>query len=119
LSWSYDPAKMPTNTVAEQQIYEATLTVGLEPWARYFPGDWIERLASSMSTIHGTIWHRRPMVRASNLRSATIRLDLTARDESEAAATAETLVKRHTPLAGLMEGHYTIQVTSELRGARG
>jgi hypothetical protein len=87
----------------------------LELWARHFPADWITRLGASLSTIQQTAWERRPHVVAQSERQAQVSLDGYALDVADADEHAEILLRRHTPFAGLMDGSFTVTVTSRKR----
>jgi hypothetical protein len=95
--------------------YEATLTIELAEWAHYFPADWVERLAASLATIQQTIWERRPTVTKEGQRRVQVTLDTYGFSQTDASLNAETLLRRHVPLAGLMGGDYMIRVTSTER----
>lgn len=98
--------------------YEATLIVDLRPWAKYFPADWVERLTDSLATIKQTIWEQQPNVSRTGPRSVRISLDTYGRSQTDASSNAEALVRHHIPLAGLMDGDYSINVTSAERPLR-
>lgn len=104
-----------TGTVRPAEPFESELTIELEPWARHFPANWPSRLAASLSTIHQTIWERRPSVVAQGDRQAHVSLDGYGHDVADADEHAEILLRRHTSIAGLMEGSYTVMVTSKRR----
>jgi len=95
--------------------YQATLSIELAEWARHFPADWVERLADSLATIQQTIWEKRPTVVKEGGRRASITLDTYGFSQTDASLNAETLLRRHVPLAGLMGGDYAIKVSSTER----
>jgi hypothetical protein len=97
------------------QPFEATLTIELAEWARYFPADWVERLAASLATIKQTLWERPPTVTPEGPRRVLVRLDTYGFSQTDASDHAETLLRRHMPLAGLLAGDYRIFVTSAER----
>jgi hypothetical protein len=95
--------------------FEAALTIELAEWAHYFPADWVERLAASLATIQQTIWERRPTVTKEGPRRVRVTLDTYGFSRTDASLNAETLLRRHVPLAGLLAGDYMISVTSAER----
>ena len=94
------------------------MTVQLQPWAQHFPVDWVERLTESLATIQQTIWERRPTLAPDGLRGVLVTLDTFGFSPTDASLNAETLMRRHLPLAGLMAGDYTISITSAERPQR-
>ena len=104
-----------TSTVRPAEAFESELTIELEPWDRHSPADWISRLASSLATIRQSAWERTPQVVAESDRRAHVSLDGYADAVADADKHTETLLRCHTPIAGLMEGRYTITVTSRKR----
>jgi hypothetical protein len=94
------------------EAFRATLTVQLAEWARHFPPDWVERLAASLATIQRTIWEKRPTVTRGGQRRVRVVLDTYGFSRTDASLNAETLLRHHLPLAGLMAGDYMISVTS-------
>src|SRR5713101_3677223 len=97
------------------EAFRATLIVELAKWARHFPDDWVERLASSLATIQQTTWEQRPSVTKAGPRRVRVVLDTYGFSRTDASLNAETLLRRHVPLAGLMAGDYMITVTSAER----
>ncbi len=97
------------------KAYEAKLTIVLAEWARHFPPDWMDQLAASLATIHQTIWERSPTVTPEGPRRARVELDTYGFSQTDASHHAETLLRRHMPLAGLLDGDYSISVTSAER----
>ncbi len=97
------------------EAYGAKLTIVLAEWARHFPPDWMDQLAASLATIHQTIWERRPTVTPEGPRRARVELDTYGFSQTDASHHAETLLRRHMPLAGLLDGDYSISVTSAER----
>lgn len=104
-----------TSTVRPAEPFESELTIELVPWARNFPADWMSRLATSLSTIQQTIWERHPNVVGDGQRRAHVSLDGYARDVADANEHAEILLRRHTAVAGLMDGSFTVTATSKPR----
>ncbi|HCF99621.1 MAG TPA: hypothetical protein DEV93_03655 [Chloroflexi bacterium] len=97
------------------EAFRATLTIELADWARHFPADWVERLAGSLVTIQQTIWERPPTVTQEGPRRVRVVLDTYGFSHTDASLNAETLVRRHVPVAGLMAGDYMVSVTSAER----
>jgi hypothetical protein len=95
--------------------FGATLTLELAPWALHFPSDWGQRLTESLATIKQTNWERGPSVTSDGPRRVRVTLDTYGFSPTDASLNAETLLRRHVPLAGLMAGDYTISVTSAER----
>jgi hypothetical protein len=104
-----------TSTVRPAEPFESEMTIELKRWARKFPDDWQSRLAASLSTIQQTIWERRPALVADGDRRAHVSLDGYARDVADASEHAEVLLRRHTSVAGLMDGSFTVTATSKRR----
>jgi hypothetical protein len=104
-----------TSNVRPAEPFESEATIELAPWDRHADPDWISNLAASLSTLQQTIWERKPLVVAEGERKAHVSIDGYAHDVADANEHAEILLRRHTPLAGLMEGSYTITVTSTRR----
>jgi len=104
-----------TSNVRPAEPYESEATIELAPWDRHSHPDWISNLAVSLSTLQQTRWERKPQVVAESDRKVHVSLDGYAHDVADANEHAEILLRRHTPRAGLMEGSYTITVTSTRR----
>jgi hypothetical protein len=90
--------------------FQAVLKIALRPWAHY-PADWAKALSGSLATIHRTMWDRSPEVLPSGERIVEVRLDTYGVNPRDASSSAESLLRRHLPLAGLMEGDYDVTVT--------
>lgn len=104
-----------STTARPAEPFESELTIELEPWATNFPPDWMSRLAASLSTIQQTIWERRPNLVVEGERRAHISLDGYAHGVPDADKHAEILLRRHTAVIGLMDGSFTVRVTSSKR----
>jgi hypothetical protein len=102
-------------TGGRPDAFEARLTVDLADWARHFPPDWAEKLAASLATIHQTIWERPPTVSRESPRRVHVLLDTYGFSQTDASHHAETLLRRHMPLAGVLDGDYMVNVTSAER----
>jgi len=87
----------------------------LAPWDRHADPDWIINLAASLSTIQQSPWERKPQVVAEGERKAHVNVDGYAHDVADADEHAEILLRRHTPIVGLIEGSYTVTVRSKRR----
>jgi hypothetical protein len=103
------------DTSTTPEPFESELMIELQPWDRHSPTDWISRLQTSLSTIQQSIWERKPEVIADGDRKAHIKLDSYAHGVQDANRHAMTLLRRHTPRAGLIEGHYTVTAKSRRR----
>jgi hypothetical protein len=104
-----------TSNVRSAEPFESEVAIEVAPWDRHADPNWITRLAASLSTIQQSAWERKPQVVADGERKAHISLDGYAHDVADANEHAEILLRRHTPYAGLMEGSYTVMVTSKRR----
>lgn len=104
-----------TSNVRPAEPFESEATIELAPWNRHADPKWITNLAASLSTLQQTVWERSPRVVAESARQAHVSLDGYAHGVADADEHAEILLRRHTPLAGLMEGSYTVSVTSKRR----
>jgi hypothetical protein len=104
-----------TSNVRPAEPFESEATIELAPWDRHANPHWIRLLAASLSTLQQTMWERKPQVVADSDRKAHVSLDGYAHDVADANEHAEILLRRHTPLAGLIEGSYTITLTSTKR----
>ena len=104
-----------TSNVRPAEPFESEATIELAPWDRQADPDWISKLSASLSTLQQTMWERKPQVVAESERKAHVSLDGYAHDVADANEHTEILLRRHTPFAGLMEGSYTITVTSKRR----
>ncbi len=104
-----------SSTVRPAEPFESEATIELAPWDRHADPDWISNLAASLSTLHQTIWERKPQVVAESDRKVHVSLDGYARDVADANEHAEILLRRHTPIAGLTDGSFNVTVTSKRR----
>jgi hypothetical protein len=104
-----------TSNVRPAEPFESEATIELASWDRHADPNWITNLAASLLTLHQTMWERKPQVVAESDRKVHVSFDGYAHEVEDANEHAEILLRRHTPLAGLMEGSCTITVISKRR----